>query len=232
MALTLPCPRVSARDGPSAITLPAMAIDSMNKVIHAAVRRDLGRLEKALAAVSGRDLERAGDLQRAWAQLHDQLGHHHRQEEDVIFPAVVGLGVDERLLEELESEHAAMMHALGEIDAAMTAYAAGGTAADASLAAEAVRRGSVVVDAHLTHEETDLEPALRPHLESTEWRAVERQIRRQPPSRVGWFFAWLQDGSPDEADAFLASTVPGPVRFVFSRLFGRGYHATIAPVWH
>jgi Hemerythrin HHE cation binding domain len=208
-----------------------MAIDSMNKVIHAAVRRDLVRLETALSAATGRDPGRAGDLQRAWAQLHDQLQHHHRQEEDVIFPAVVSLGVDASLLEELESEHAAMMDALGEIDAAMTTYAASGTAADASLAADAVRRGSVVVEAHLAHEETELEPALRPHLESAEWRAVERQIRRQPPSRVGWFFAWLQDGGPDEARAYLASTIPGPVRFVFGRLFGRGYHATIAPVW-
>jgi DUF438 domain-containing protein len=208
-----------------------MTIDSMNKVIHAAVRRDLARLGEALTVAPDRDLGRAADLQRAWEQLHDQLQHHHRQEEDVIFPAVVRLGVDERLLEELESEHAAMIDALREIDAAMTTYAASGTAADASLAAATVRRGSAVVDQHLTHEETELEPVLQPHLESAEWRAVERRIRRQPPARVGWFFAWLQDGGPDEARAFLASTIPGPVRFVFSRLFGRGYHATIAPVW-
>ena len=208
-----------------------MAIDSMNKVIHAAVRRDLGRLESALGEVDGAQQDRARDLHRAWTHLHDQLHHHHRQEEGIIFPAVVQLGVDQDLLEKLESEHGAMIAALEDIDAAMTTYAASGAASDAAVAADAVRRGSVVVEEHLAHEEGALEPMLQPHLESAEWRAVERQVRKQPPAKVGWFFAWLQDGGPEEAQAFLARTIPRPVRFVFSRLFGRGYHATIAPVW-
>ncbi|HEX5862445.1 MAG TPA: hemerythrin domain-containing protein [Nocardioides sp.] len=208
-----------------------MAIDSMNKVIHAAVRRDLGRLEAALREVDGTRQDRARDLHRAWAHLHDQLHHHHRQEEGIIFPAVVGLGVDQNLLEELESEHGAMIAALEDIDAAMATYTASGAATDAAVAADVVRRGSVVVEEHLAHEEGELEPMLQPHLESPEWRAVERQIRKQPPTKVGWFFAWLQDGGSQEAQAFLARTIPGPVRFVFSRIFGRGYHATIAPVW-
>ena len=213
-----------------------MSIDSMNKVIHAAVRRDLGRLESALeeagrGQTEGDDAARAQDLHRAWAHLHDQLRHHHRQEEEIIFPAVVRLGVDENLLGELESEHGAMMKALGGIDAAMTTYAASGSAPDAAAAADVVRRGTVVVEEHLAREEGELEPMLQPHLESAEWRAVERQVRKQPPVKVGWFFAWLQDGGPEEAQAFLGRTIPGPVRFVFSRLFGRGYHARIAPVW-
>ena len=29
----------------------------------------------------------------------------------------------------------------------------------------------------------------------------------------------------------LAGTVPAPVRFVFSRVIGRGYHREIAPAW-
>lgn len=208
-----------------------MAVDSMNKVIHAAVRRDLRRLEHALTTVRNGDRRRAGDLRRAWEHLDSQLHHHHDQEEALVFPAVVGLGIDPALVEEMESEHDEMVRALEDIDHAVRAYSASATVADAAAAAEAVRRGSVSVQRHLAHEEAELEPALRPHVGSAEWKAVEKQLRKQPPTKAGWFFAWLEDGASDDVRAYLGSTVPGPVRFVFSRAFGRGYHRAIAPVW-
>lgn len=203
----------------------------MNKVIHAAVRRDLGRLDAALSSATEGDRARAADLRRAWDQLNDQLHHHHDQEETVIFPAVVRMGVDQALLDELASEHEAMVRALEDIDAAMRTYAASATVADAAAAAEAVRRGEAVVGRHLAHEEDQLEPALRPHLESAEWKAVEKRLRKQPPSTTGWFMAWIEDGAAADVRHYLGSTIPAPVRFVFGRLLGRGYHRTIAPVW-
>ena len=42
---------------------------SMNKVIHAAVRRDLDRFVAALAAFPDGDAERAAGLGRAWANF-------------------------------------------------------------------------------------------------------------------------------------------------------------------
>jgi len=203
----------------------------MNKVIHAAVRRDLGRLDAALASVAEGDRARAADLRRAWEQLSSQLHHHHDQEEELIFPAVVEMGIDRALVDELAGEHGVMVRALDEIDAAMRTYSASATVADAAAASEAVRRGEAAVDRHLTHEENELEPALQPHLEGEQWKAIEKQLRKQSPSTAGWFFAWLEDGAAPDVRAYLGSTVPGPVRFVFSRVFGRGYHRTIAPVW-
>lgn len=203
----------------------------MNKVIHAAVRRDLARLEASLSSVAGGDRARAADLRRAWDHLGSQLHHHHDQEETLIFPAVVELGIEPLLVEELESEHEAMMRALEDLDGAMRTYAASASVADAAAAAEAVDRCTTVVGRHLTHEEDEFEPALRPHLESAEWKAIEKQLRKQSPRTAGWFFAWLEDGASDEARRYLSSTVPGPVRVVFSRMLGRGYHRTIAPVW-
>lgn len=203
----------------------------MNKVIHAAVRRDLRRLEHALTTVRDGDRPRAGDLRRAWEHLDGQLHHHHDQEEGLIFPAVVRMGIDPVLVEEMESEHDVMVRALEDIDHAVRAYSASASVADAAAAAEAVRRGSTLVERHLAHEEAEFEPAVRPHRESAEWKAVERQLRRQPPTKAGWFFAWLEDGAPADVMAYLGTTVPKPVRLVFSRAFGRGYHRTIASVW-
>ncbi len=209
-----------------------MAIDSMNKVIHAAVRRDLRRLEAALHVVVDGDRTRAAGLHRAWTNLHHQLVHHHTQEDTILFPVVVQLGAEASLVQAMESEHQEMSRALDAIDEAMRSYVTSASSADAVDASAAFRRGAAVVDQHLAHEEEELEPFLVQHQEAPEFQAALRQLRRQPPRTAGWFFAWLQDGADPEAQAWLEAEIPGPVRFVFGRVFGRGYHRGVAPVWH
>lgn len=203
----------------------------MNKVIHAAVRRDLRRLEDALNGVSEGDQQRAHDLARAWKHLADQLHHHHTQEDDLLFPAAVHLLGDRALVESLEAEHEGMVAALAEIDGAMSAYAVSGSLLDAREAAERVRAGAEVVDRHFAHEEADFEPLVQPYAQSPEWLAAMKQVRRLSPRAAGWFLAWLEDGADADARAQLAADVPGPVRLVFGRAFGRGYHRSIARVW-
>ena len=203
----------------------------MNKVIHAAVRRDLVRLEQGLDGVAEGDRARAADLRRGWDQLQAQLRHHHDQEETTIFPAVVRMGVDPALVTVMEGEHDVMIAALDDIDTSMRTYAAGASVADASAAAEAVRRGRAVVDRHLAHEEDEFEPLVRPYWETAEWKAVEKQLRKQPARKAGWFMAWIQDGASDEVRTYLRGAMPRPVLVVFSRVLGRGYHRQIAPIW-
>ncbi len=214
-----------------ASSLGGMAIDSMNKVIHAAVRRDLRRLEAALGEVDDGDRPRAVGLDKAWSNLRHQLVHHHTQEDTILFPVAVQLGAEESLVQAMESEHQEMSRALDAIDEAMRSYVTSASAADAVDAAAVVRRGTMVVDQHLAHEEEELEPFLVRHEQTPEFQAALRRLRRQPPVTAGWFFAWLQDGADPEAQAWLDAEVPGPVRFVFGRVFGRGYHRGVAPVW-
>jgi hemerythrin-like domain-containing protein len=204
---------------------------TMNQVIHGAVRRDLDRLAAALATARDRDVARAGDLQRAYAHLHAQLKHHHQQEDRFVFPALGRLGIDTTLLEEMDSEHEAMSDALDETAAAMQRYAVTGSADDAATARAEVMRTRAVVERHLAHEENELEPLVQPHLESEEWKQVEKALRKAPPTTTGRFFAWLTDGMEPESRSYLRSTIPAPVVFVFSKVLGRQYHRTVAPVW-
>ena len=141
-----------------------MAIDSMNKVIHAAVRRDFGRLDRALVAAGDGDRARAGDLYRAWRHLARQLRDHHEQEDRILWPRLASLGISADLLAEMESEHQAMASALDDIEAVMATYAANASAEAAATALAAVRSGLEVVEHHLDHEEGEIEPALIPHL--------------------------------------------------------------------
>lgn len=204
---------------------------TMNRVIHAAVRRDLDRLEAALRAVGDGDRERVAGLGRAWDNLHQELVHHHEQEDDLVWPVLERLGVDAALLAEMESEHGEMRAALEDTGGHMARLGRSVTSQDARSAADSIVRARQVVERHLTHEEQELEPLWRPHMDSAEWKAVEKKLRSGGPGRAGRFFAWLMDGASPEHAAYLRGNVPAPVLALLTKVFGLGYQRHIAPVW-
>ena len=204
---------------------------TMNRVIHEAVRRDLARLESALAATQDGDLARAGQLERAYANLHRELTQHHEGEDQNVFPYLASVGVPPDLLTVMDDEHHAMAEALGETRQAMAAYASSGSAGDAERARTSVVRTRDVVDRHLDHEERELEPLLAPHMQSAEWKTVEKKLRPRSVVVSGKFLAWIQDGMSNEGRAYLRATIPPPVTAVLGRVAGRAYHREVAPVW-
>ena len=121
---------------------------TMNRLIHAAVRRDLDRLSAALQTFPDGDTARARDLDRAYVNLRRELTHHHESEDTHIWPMLAAVGVDPALLAEMESEHHAMADALSETGAAMTALATSGSAAAAATAHASVVRTRAVVERH------------------------------------------------------------------------------------
>jgi hypothetical protein len=204
---------------------------TMNRLIHAAVRRDLARLSAGLDQCADGDRARAGELERAYANLRRELTHHHEGEDAYVWPMLATAGADADLLAVMESEHKAMADALADTATAMGAFARTGSAADAQAARASLGRTAEVVDGHLTHEEVDLEPQLTPLLETPEWKAVEKKLSRQPPGVAGRFFAWLTDGMTDDERAFLRTQVPMPVVSVLGTVFGRQYNRQIKPIW-
>jgi hemerythrin-like domain-containing protein len=204
---------------------------TMNRLIHEAVRRDLQRLTTGLDELADGDRARAQDLERAYANLRGELTRHHEVEDTHIWPMLAGAGVDPDLLTTMEREHSAMSETLADTAVAMSALARSGSATDAASARASLARTRTVVEGHLTHEENDLEPQLTPLLETPEWKAVEKKLRREPPGVAGRFFAWLTDGMTDGGRAYLTATVPTPVVTVLGKVFGRRYNREIAPVW-
>jgi hemerythrin-like domain-containing protein len=204
---------------------------TMNRVIHGAVRRDLARSAAALDSLAVGDTARADDLARAFANLRRELTNHHESEDTHAWPALQELGADPGLLEAMETEHADMSQALADTDTALSTLARTGTAADAAAARQSLERTRQVVDRHLTHEETDLEPVIQKYAETPEWQAVEKAFRRHPPTVIGPFLAWLTDGMEDDERSYFRGAVPAPVVAVFTAVFGRRYTKQIAPVW-
>ena len=208
-----------------------MATITMNEIIHAAVRRDLARTEAALRSFPDGDRSRAEGIKRAWDFLSQTLHDHHVGEDEHVWPYLRTLGgVDPALADQMEAEHAEMAAALHRASAAMNEFVASAGSASAEAAAESVAAASGVTARHLDHEEQAVMPLIVPQMQTPEWKAVEKKLRGST-GEAGAFFAWLQDGMEPEIATALAGTVPAPVRFVLSRVIGRGYHKEIAPVW-
>ena len=203
----------------------------MNKIIHAAVRRDLVRTEQALRGLSDGDGERARQLQRAWQHLVKELTHHHEAEDSLAWPFLLSRGVDPELMAAMEAEHGAMKEALTQASRAIDAVVADPTAACAREAADVLARSRTVVDAHLEHEERDVEPLLERYEDDPEWKAAAKGMRPARITDAADALAWMQDGAGEQERASLREHIPPPVVAVVTRVFGRGYRRDVAPTW-
>ena len=203
---------------------------SMNRVIHSALRRDLGRFEVALGAFVEGDSRRAEQLWTAWANFDDQLTTHHVGEHNIVWPTLRQLGLKEDLITQWDHEHEQLAEALRNTDGAVRELRRSPSATNAKSASDAMAKLSEVASQHLDHEEGDLEPFYLARKDTPEIKAMNRKFRMKPPA-AGTFFAWLQDGASAEDVAGLKQNVPPPVVAVLTTLFGRSYRQTIAPVW-
>ena len=204
---------------------------TLNTVIHAAFRRDLDRLDAALAAPAAASPVRAVQLKAAWDNYAFQLHHHHNDEETIFWPALRELGADTSVMAELEGEHQVMAAALEAAATAMTNYAGAPSATTAATARAAVAGLLTALDSHLTHEERDLEPFAVDRVDTPEFKAALKAVRRAHKGNAGTFFSWLDDGADPDAKAGLRREVPPPVLAVLKTFPGRDYRNRIAPVW-
>ncbi|MER7248025.1 hemerythrin domain-containing protein [Kribbella sp. NPDC000426] len=204
---------------------------SMNKAIHAAVRRDLGRFLDALGRFLDGDRKRAEQLAVAWQNFDEQLTRHHEGEHDIAWPALEKVGVSRDLLAELDAEHDTMAAALSAARTAMGKLRKSASAADAATALAAMQELQRVTVVHLEHEEAEIEPVYLAKQDSPEMKAMGRQFAKVGPVQGGTFFAWALDGAtPDESEA-ITHTVPKPALTVITALFGRTYRKSVAPAW-
>jgi DUF438 domain-containing protein len=204
---------------------------SMNQIIHAAVRRDVTRTEQALRALPDGDFARARQIQVAWRNLVRELTHHHEAEDDNIWPFLEKRGFDRVLLEQMESEHVAMKHALASASTAIDAVVASPTSTQASAAADEVRECEGVVNRHLEHEERDVEPIAAELEDDPEWKAMTKKLRPASIVDAANALAWMQDGAGERERTSLRATIPGPVVTLLTLLLARRYRREVAPAW-
>ncbi|MFD3403400.1 hemerythrin domain-containing protein [Kribbella sp. NPDC058693] len=204
---------------------------SMNKAIHAAVRRDLDRFLDALDRFRDADRRRAEQLAVAWQNFDEQLVRHHEGEHEIAWPALEKVGVSRDLLTQLDAEHDTMATALAATRTAMGKLRKSASATDAAAAHAAMLELRRVTVVHLDHEEAEIEPVYLAKKDAPEIKAMGREFAKVGPVQGGTFFAWALDGAGPEESEAITHTVPKPVLTLIAGLFGRTYRKSVAPTW-
>ena len=104
-------------------------------------------------------------------------------------------------------------------------------AANAKEARDLIGDLESVLTSHLAHEERELEPRAAEFYTTPEIKDAQKRARRGHRGNQGTLFAWLLHGADEDAQRGLRREVPPPVLYVSSRMGGRGYRRTVAPIW-
>ncbi|MFJ3671274.1 hemerythrin domain-containing protein [Streptomyces sp. NPDC090106] len=178
---------------------------------HDAFRRDLQRLAAAVAA--GRAT--APEVRDGWENFKHQLHVHHTVEDSDLWPrvaaAVTDRPDDQKLLDEMEAEHARLDPALAAVDDGLARNAPDLPARVADL--------TTLLGDHMRHEESAALPLIQDVCTTKDWDAFRGAMaRKQGPKGAAVYFPWITDGqNATERKAFL-DTMPGPVK-VLNKLF-------------
>ena len=167
----------------------------MNKVIHAAFRRDLDRFVGALTTFTAGDSARAQQLGRAWVNFDHQLTDHHEGEHEIAWPALESVGVTRETIAQMDAEHETMADGLAGARTAMSSLESSPGQGEAETALSALMHLRDVTVTHLDHEEQELEPVYLANATGPEMKAMGKKFAKVSPAKGGVFFAWLLDGA-------------------------------------
>jgi iron-sulfur cluster repair protein YtfE (RIC family) len=192
---------------------------SFMRAMHAALRRDLSRLQEAATRLDS--AAAPPTVLAGWDDFRTQLEHHHAAEDDDLWPVLrseLSDPDDLAAVDAMVAEHQHIPPALAEVDAALRD--GGG---DLPAAAQAL--STAVLD-HLEHEETAVLPLIEKHMTRAQWRAfLVKERNRQAPRARAEFLAWLlADADSGDADAVFAE-MPRPVPVVYRRILKPRYDA-------
>ena len=181
---------------------------AMMFAIHDALRRDLEYVAQVEVRSDGWDL---------FARM---LYLHHTIEDDLLWPmmldAVAGRSEDLALLDEMETEHAAIVPLLEKLDRAL---------ADGKTAPQTRADLEARVREHLTHEEREALPLIDRTLTQQQWIAFGQESAQRVGADMPRFLPWVLEGADDDTTAHLLGVIPEPVRQTYENEWRRTYAA-------
>ena len=206
-------------------------IEFMNRVFHAALRRDLERAIGALtAARHPTPAERAALAEHVDLVL-DLLHHHHTGEDTGLWPLVRRRAPDlGSQLEMMEAEHVSVACAIVSTRTAARQYAAASDPSVARPLREALVDLSGVLLPHLDHEETEVMPRVMRALTDRDWSTLSRQELRNWNSLAlaGTGFVWMADGMPQKDRDVFNRQVSAVFRWLVDKRYGGAYRRRTA----
>lgn len=220
---------VTDPDGPADTT--------MMRIVHRALRRDLGRARSALGQVPAPAPDRLHAIADHLVWMMGFLHAHHEAEDRGLYRVVreraPGRPEVLEVLDRMEHHHHAIAPAIAAVEAAATTV---GTelndTAIGSLVA-ALDDLSAELLPHLDQEEREAMPAVAALVTNAEWLALEREHNLDPKSfsELGREGHWLIDDADDADRATVLGLVPALPRFLLVHGFARGYRRRRDACW-
>jgi hemerythrin-like domain-containing protein len=211
----------------------ATDMEFMNRIFHAALRRDLERMINVLAGAN----DHARPEQRAALAEHvglvlDLLHHHHTGEDTGLWPLVRRRAPDlGSQLDTMEAEHACVAGAIVSTRAAARQYAmtTDSTAGGRRLQ-EALADLSGVLLPHLDHEETEVMPRVMRALTPRDWSASSRRELRNWNSfaLAGTGLVWMADGLIGRQRTMFNQQVSPVFQWLVDKRYGPAYRRRTA----
>lgn len=205
----------------------------MMGVMHDAMRRDFVRVRDLLASDAA-----LGDVQRAALADHvvfmlDFLHDHHHNEDERLWPLVrshdPALG---EALDRMSGDHASIAAGAARVVEAAGAFGRdAGTTSRRDLAA-ALDEFTAVLLPHLAREEVEVMPRVSACLTVDEWHAFEKDA--MPPFTVpvlAEYFNWFLEDLDEDRKRRVKASLPAPIVFTMTRVFGPGYRRRAARRW-
>jgi Hemerythrin HHE cation binding domain len=206
-------------------------MEFMNRLFHAALRRDLDRAIGPLSASRHPSPAQRAALAEHVGLVLDLLHHHHTGEDIGLWPLVRRRAPDlGSQLDMMEAEHASVAGAIILTQAAARQYAA---AADPS-AAHDLRLALVelrgVLLPHLEHEETEVMPRVMRALTDRRWSALSRREVRNwgPFALAGTGLVWMADGMNQTERAMFNQQVSPIFQWLVDKRYGPAYRRRTA----
>jgi hypothetical protein len=191
-------------------------------LVHRVFRREFRMMPALIRAAGPGDTTRAEILGRHLANVALGLDHHHRAEDDLVWPLLLDrAGMHAGLINRMEAQHERLHQPLARIGEILPRWRDRALAADRDALADVVAQASVALDEHLADEEREVLPLIEEHLSPAEWAAVGergREVIPKGPGGLVFLGAVLEEASPAETRRFLAD-LPAPARILW-RLVG------------
>lgn len=209
----------------------APADTTMMRIVHDALRRDLGRARSALGSDPLPDA-----LQRAAIASHlrwmmEFLHAHHRSEDEGLYPLVLERDPDAReLLDAMAQDHRAVAVAAAAVE---RAAAPPPTALDGDELLRAVDALDEVLLPHLRREEDEAMPVVSAVVTAGEWTELEQRhnLAGKSAAQLGREGHWLIDGASPGDRATVLGLVPPLQRLLLVHGFGASYRRAARARW-
>jgi hemerythrin-like domain-containing protein len=209
----------------------APADTTIMRIVHDALRRDLGRAHAVLTQATPPDGRQRAAIAEHLHWMMAFLDAHHRSEDDGLYPLVrTRDAAAAALLDEMAADHEAVARAAAELEAAVTAYA---ERDDREAIVAALDALSEVLVPHLGREEREVMPVVSRAITNAEWQAIEQEhnLDRKSMAQLGREGHWLIDDAHPDDRARVLGLVPRLPRLLLVYGFGPSYRRRSRACW-